>query len=157
MSIATDLFLPDLPVPEPRRARLGLSDAALADLARRIRGGAVVWDLRPIHEVQRSPIQGAVNLGQVDWVLDDRASQRLQPPSVIGKILARAGIFPGTQVVLYAGVRVDAIPIAKLALRSIGVERIAVLKDDRDPARPVPPAALSRPVTCPPVGLSTGL
>jgi len=144
VSVAPDFLQPDLPI-STRRAGSPLSEAALAHLGRQIRAGAVVWDLRPIHQVQRAPIKGAVNLGQVDWVLDDRASQRLQPPSVISKILARAGIFPGTPVILFAGSRIEAIPIAKLALRSIGVDQISVLKDDREPmARPMPAGGFKR-------------
>jgi 3-mercaptopyruvate sulfurtransferase SseA len=108
--------------------------------------------------VQRAPITGAVNLGQVDWVLDEPASQRLQPPSVIGKILARAGIFPGTPVILFAGSRSEAIPIAKLALRSIGVDQISVLKDEREPMvpRPLGAGAFKRQPLAPGVLLTPG-
>lgn len=151
MSFIADHSLPGAPGAALRARGTGLSEAALADLERRIRAGAVVWDLRPIHEVQRAPIKGAVSLGQVDWVLDDRETGRLQPPSVIGKILARAGIFAGTQVILYAGRRVDAIALAKLALQSIGVDRIAVLRDDQDLMRAG--ATLGRPAA----GLSASL
>ena len=103
-----------------------LPQAILADLSRRLASGAVLWDLRPLHEVQRAPLQGAVNLGQVDWVIDDWASERLQVPSVISKILARAGIYPGTAVILYAGDRRESLTLARRALNSIGVTDIAV-------------------------------
>lgn len=101
--------------------------------APRLRPGAVLWDLRPLHEVQRTPVPGAVNLGQIDWLVEDRASGRLQPPSVIAKILARVGIVPGCSVVLYAGSRAASLTLARRALLTIGIDQVdGIVEPDED-------------------------
>lgn len=118
-------------------ARLPLPTLTEADRARvapRLRSGAVLWDLRPLHEVQRAPVPGAVNLGQVDWLVEDRASGRLQPPSVIAKILARVGIVPGCSVVLYAGSRAASLTLARRALLTIGIDQVEAIVDQEDDA-----------------------
>ena len=93
------------------------------------------------------PIRGAVNLGQVDWLAEDKASGRLQPPAVIAKILARVGIFPGRDVILYAGDRVDSLSLARRALESIEIDHIYVVADDDVagmPSRARVPASVGR-------------
>lgn len=112
---------------------LALSSISPADaipLAPRLRAGTVLWDLRPLHDAQRMPVAGAVNLGQVDWLVEDRSSGQLQPPSVIAKILARIGIVPGCAVLLYAGSRTESLGLARRALLSIGVDQVDALGDD---------------------------
>ena len=99
-----------------------------------LRGGTVLWDLRPLHECQRAPVPGAINLGQIDWLVEDHASGRLQPPSVIAKILARVGIVSGCSVVLYAGDRAEALPLARRALSTIGIDEVTgIVEADEDP------------------------
>lgn len=122
-----------------------LTDAVMASLAHRLQAGAVLWDLRPLQEAQRAPIRGAVNLGQVDWLAEDRASGQLQPPSVIAKILARVGIRSGRPVILYAGDRTASLSLARRALESIDIDQIDVLvarSDDQAAVR----APVLRPV-----------
>lgn len=143
MSIAFQRFLP---VRDPELAFRApvLSEATTVDVARRLRAGAVLWDLRPIDDAQRAPIKGAVNLGQVDWIVEDRVSGTLQPASVISRILARAGIVPGRQVILFAGSRAGSLALARRALALIGVndvELIEALPDEA--ARPAPAEARS--------------
>ena len=105
------------------------SDSDRVRLAPRLPSGAVLWDLRPLHEVQRAPVAGAVNLGQIDWLVEDRASGQLQPPSVIAKILARVGVAPGCSVVLFAGARPEALTLARRALLTIGIDQVEVIEE----------------------------
>ena len=113
-----------------------LNEAVMATLTPRLPSGAVLWDLRPLQDAQRSPIRGAVNLGQVDWLAEDKASGRLQPPSVIARILGRVGILPGRAIILYAGDRQDSLSLARRALESIDILHVDVLVDQDDDDRP---------------------
>lgn len=79
--------------------------------------------------MQRAPVAGAVNLGQIDWLVEDRASGQLQPPSVIAKILARVGVAPGCSVVLFAGARPEALTLARRALLTIGIDQVEVIEE----------------------------
>ena len=115
-----------------------LTEAAMATLAPRLKSGAVLWDLRPLHAAQRTPIRGAINLGQVDWLAEDKASGQLQPPSVIAKILSRVGITADRAVILYAGDRHESLSLARRALESIDIHQIDVVVDEIDDD---PPAA----------------
>ena len=101
--------------------------------------GTVLWDLRPLHECHRAPVRGAVNLGQIDWLVEDHATGRLLPPSVIAKILARAGIVSGCSVALYAGGRAEALTLARRALSTIGIDQVTSLDEVDEDAAALPP------------------
>lgn len=115
-----------------------MEEVTARELASRLMAGDVLWDLRPIPEHMGERQRGAVNLGQVDWLLADRKTERLLDIGVISRVLGRAGIRPGVGVVLKAGQHRGAIATAVSALTAIGVDRIALLREaDRgDPRVP---------------------
>jgi rhodanese-related sulfurtransferase len=92
------------------------------DMKRAAAGGAIVWDVRTAAEQDASRVDGALSLGEVDWLLADNSGGNLIPAPVIQDTLARTGIEPGRAVVIYAERRaVDAF-VALRALRSIGID-----------------------------------
>ena len=108
------------------------------EMARAAADGAVVWDVRPADEVERNRLEGALALGDVDWLLADNCGGNLIPPAVIEETLAGAGIQAGRAVVIYAEKRaVDAF-VALRALRSIGIGDAQVCLGDAAAVEPAP-------------------
>lgn len=106
------------------------------ELGRRMAAGEVLWDLRPVHEHLRFRLDGAVNLGHLDWLLADGDAQRLLDPLVIARVLARCGIVRGTAVIVQPGDRREAIDLAVRALSAIGIHRVTCLDSGRRGDRP---------------------
>lgn len=98
-----------------------------AELGKRLAAGEVLWDLRPVHEHLRFRLEGAVNLGHLDWLVAEPEQQRLLDPDVIARVLARGGIFRGTAVILQSGERRERLDLAVRALNAIGIHRITCL------------------------------
>lgn len=91
------------------------------DMALAMARGAIVWDLRPKDEFERSHDDQAVSLGGVEWLLAEPSGGNLIPAHVIADALGKVGIHRGCEVVVYAERHaVDAF-VALRALRSIGV------------------------------------
>jgi thiosulfate/3-mercaptopyruvate sulfurtransferase len=92
------------------------------EMQRAAAAGAIIWDVRTAEEAARHRLDGALALGDVDWLLADNSGGNLIPATVIADTLAKAGIEPGRTVVIYAEQRaVDAF-VALRALRSIGID-----------------------------------
>jgi 3-mercaptopyruvate sulfurtransferase SseA len=122
--------------------------------------GAIVWDVRPPAEFERAHVDGALSLGEVDWLLADNSGGNLIPAAVIEDLLGKAGIHRGRTVIIYAEGRAVEAFVAMRALRSIGVASAQVCLGDVDSADTAA-AALHRAsggretVSCPPIS-STG-
>jgi len=100
------------------------------EMQRAAAAGAIVWDVRSAAEAGHHRLDGALALGEVDWMLADNSGGNLIPASVIADTLAKAGIEPGRAVVIYAEQRaVDAF-VALRALRSIGIDDAQVCLAD---------------------------
>lgn len=109
------------------------------EMQRAAAAGAIVWDVRPAAEAGQR-LDGALALGEVDWLLADNSGGNLIPARVIADALARAGIEPGRPVVIYAGQRaVDAF-VALRALRSIGIDDAQVCLADAKIEATIPAA-----------------
>ena len=102
-----------------------------AELGKRLARGEVLWDLRPVHEHLRFRLEGAVNLGHLDWLLASPHEGRLLDPTVIARVLARCGIVRGTAVILQAGDHREPIDLALRALHAIGIHRVTCLDATR--------------------------
>ena len=100
------------------------------EMAQAAAAGAIIWDVRPTQEFQRGHADGALSLGDVDWLLADNSGGNLIPAMVIEDTLGEAGIQPGRPVIIYAEQRaVDAF-VALRALRSIGINDAQVCLGD---------------------------
>lgn len=86
----------------------------------------VVWDVRSTRHHQADNRQGAVSIGQIDWLLADPGGTTLVDSDVIARVLRRIGIGPGRAVIVYADRAASAGFLALRALRAIGVERARV-------------------------------
>ncbi len=115
------------------------------ELGRRLAAGEVLWDLRPIHEHLRFRLDGAVNLGDLDWLRADADARRLLEATVIARVLARCGIVRGTAVILQPGEHRDTIDLAVRALNAIGIHRVTCLDSGRRVDDPALRAAATHP------------
>ena len=107
------------------------------ELGKRLAAGEVLWDLRPVHEHLRFRLEGAVNLGPLDWLVADPEDQRLLDADVIARVLARCRIVRGTAIILLAGERRERLDLAVRALHTIGIHRITCLDGGRRSAEDV--------------------
>lgn len=103
-------------------------------MAKAAADGAVVWDVRPPGDSKRAPVEGALSLGEVDWLLADNSGGNLIPAAVIEEQLGKAGIHRGRTVIIYAEGRAVEAFVALRALRSIGVANAQVCLADVDGA-----------------------
>jgi hypothetical protein len=115
------------------------------DMKRAVAAGAIIWDVRSEAEAGGRGLEGALTLGEVDWLLADNSGGNLIPAAVIADTLAKAGIEPGRPVVIYAEQRaVDAF-VALRALRSIGIGDAQVCLADAAVEATAPGAAATAP------------
>ena len=115
------------PLGEPEFIDEDELDGAVAD-------GVLLWDIRSSDAHTAWHPTGARSLGQVDWLLDEHSGANLVPSNVIASALARIGIRPGRDVIVYAGHEPVPAFIAVRALRAIGIShaRICFCEDDHD-------------------------
>jgi rhodanese-related sulfurtransferase len=92
--------------------------------------GAIIWDVRSSSEFEREHVDGALTLGEVDWLLADNSGGNLIPAAVIEDLLGKAGIHRGRTVIIYAEGRAVEAFVALRALRSIGVTSAQVCLAD---------------------------
>jgi 3-mercaptopyruvate sulfurtransferase SseA len=99
-------------------------------MAKAAADGAIVWDVRPAAEFERGHVDGALSLGEVDWLLADNSGGNLVPAAVIEDVLGKAGIHHGRSVIIYAEGRAVEAFVALRALRSIGLGNAQVCLGD---------------------------
>ena len=113
------------------------------DVSGAIDDGALLWDVRDTPAFNAGHPVGARSLGTVEWLLDERSGANLVPANVIASALARIGIRPGREVIVYT--TDDPVPafIALRALRAIGIHHARICLGEESLTDAIDPLAVN--------------